>query len=221
MVHRERPRASTRLARSAILVLIAVAVASAIAVLGYQLSTPPDVGAHSAEAGDKPRRPPSPPGGSPLGDRGGALGRADGAVSGEVTVFDSVPAVARLDPALLTALRTAARDARRDGVTFHVNSGWRSARYQEQLLREAVSEYGSHAEAARWVATADTSRHVSGDAVDIGPADAAAWLSEHGAGYGLCRVYRNEPWHFELRPAAASRGCPQLYADPTHDPRMQ
>jgi hypothetical protein len=62
---------------------------------------------------------------------------------------------------------------------------------------------------------------VSGDAVDIGPSAAAAWLSEHGAAYGLCRIYGNEPWHYELRPEATERGCPPMYADPTHDPRMQ
>jgi hypothetical protein len=62
---------------------------------------------------------------------------------------------------------------------------------------------------------------VSGDAVDIGPSSAATWLSEHGAAYGLCRTYGNEPWHFELRPDAIDRGCPPVYADPTHDPRMQ
>ena len=95
------------------------------------------------------------------------------------------------------------------------------AAYQDQLLREAVSKYGSEAEAARWVATADTSAHVSGDAVDIGTDDAAAWLSEHGAGYGLCQIYGNEPWHYELRPDAIVSGCPAMYADPTHDPRMQ
>ena len=65
-------------------------------------------------------------------------------------------------------------------------------------------KYGSEAEAARWVATPDTSAHVSGDAVDIGPSAAAAWLSEHGAAYGLCQIYGNEPWHYELRPDAAS-----------------
>ena len=105
--------------------------------------------------------------------------------------------------------------------TFYVNSGWRSPEYQDQLLREAVSEYGSEEEAARWVATADTSPHVSGDAVDIGPSDATAWLSEHGAEYGLCQIYRNEPWHYELRPEAIDHRCPRMYADPTHDPRMQ
>ena len=156
------------------------------------------------------------------GDHRGPLGAADGVVPDGVTVFDDdVPAVARLDPALLDALREAAADAEGDGVEFYVTSGWRSPAYQAQLLREAVSEYGSEAEAARWVATPETSAHVSGDAVDLGASDATGWLSEHGAGFGLCRTYGNEPWHFELRPDAVDHGCPQMYADPTHDPRMQ
>jgi zinc D-Ala-D-Ala carboxypeptidase len=152
------------------------------------------------------------------------LGEADGVVPDGVTVTvfdDEIPAVANLDPDLLGALRQAATDAADDGVEFYVNSGWRSPKYQDQLLREAISTYGSEEEAARWVATADTSPHVSGDAVDIGPADAMAWLSEHGAEYGLCQIYGNEPWHYELRPEAIDDGCPPMYADPTHDPRMQ
>jgi hypothetical protein len=151
----------------------------------------------------------------------GRLGEADGVVAGEVTVFDDVPAVTHLDRALLKALRRAATDATDDGVELDVDSGWRSADYQEHLLDEAVSKYGSRKQAARWVATAATSLHVKGQAVDIGPAQAQTWLSQHGAGYGICRIYRNEPWHFELRSTAVSRGCPRLYADPAHDPRLQ
>ena len=151
-----------------------------------------------------------------------ALGEADGAVPDGTTVFDDeVPGVAKLDSDLLGALRQAATAAAGDGVEFFVDSGWRSPEYQEQLLREAVSEYGSEAEAARWVAAPNKSAHVSGDAVDIGPSDAAAWLSEHGAEYGLCQIYGNEPWHYELRPEASDHGCPPVYADPTQDPRMQ
>ena len=71
------------------------------------------------------------------------------------------------------------------------------------------------------MATADTSSHVSGDAVDIGPSRATAWLSKHGAEYRLCQIYRNEPWHYELRPEAIDDGCPSMYADPRHDRRMQ
>jgi zinc D-Ala-D-Ala carboxypeptidase len=152
----------------------------------------------------------------------GALGEADGAVPGGTTVFDDeIPGVANLDPDLLGALRQAATDAAGDGVEFYVNSGWRSPEYQNQLLREAIFEYGSEEEAARWVATADTSPHVSGEAIDIGLFDATAWLSEHGAEYGLCQIYSNEPWHYELRPEAIDHGCPPMYADPMRDPRMQ
>ncbi len=152
----------------------------------------------------------------------GALGEADGAVPAGTTVFDdAIPGVANLDPALLGALRQAATDAADDGVEFFVDSGWRSPEYQERLLQQAVLKYGSEEEAARWVATPNTSAHVSGDAVDIGRSDATAWLSEHGAEYGLCQIYSNEPWHYELRPEAIDHGCPPMYADPTHDPRTQ
>jgi D-alanyl-D-alanine carboxypeptidase len=151
-----------------------------------------------------------------------ALGEADGAVPDGTTVWDNdVPGVAKLDPDLLGALRRAATDAADDGVELYVNSGWRSPAYEQNLFDEAVAKYGSAREAARWVATPTTSAHVSGDAVDLGRSDATAWLSEHGAAYGLCRIYGNEPWHFELRPDAVAQGCPPMYADPTHDPRMQ
>jgi zinc D-Ala-D-Ala carboxypeptidase len=162
------------------------------------------------------------PDGATVSEHRGALGEADGAVPDGTTVFDDeIPGVAKLESALLGALRQAATNAADDGVEFVVDSGWRSPAYQEQLLHDAVLKYGSEAEAARWVATPSTSAHVSGDAVDIGPSGAAAWLSEHGAEYGLCQIYGNEPWHYELRPEAIDHGCPAMYADPTHDPRMQ
>jgi hypothetical protein len=151
-----------------------------------------------------------------------ALGEADGALPTGATMFDNeYPGVTNLDSELLQALRDAATEASDDGIQLYVNSGWRSSRYQDQLFREAVSEYGSAQEAAQWVATADTSPHVFGDAVDIGPVDATAWLAKHGARYGLCQIYRNEPWHYELRPEAKDRHCPRMYDNPTLDPRMQ
>jgi hypothetical protein len=175
-------------------------VIAAIAASLYQSST-------AAAPADVPRR-----------EHKGGLGEAGGALPDDATVSDDeLPGVANLDPALRDALHQAAAD----GFEFVVDSGWRSREYQEHLFRDAVAKYGSAAEAARWVATPDTSAHVSGDAVDIGPAGAAAWLSEHGAGYGLCQIYANEPWHYELRPDAVGRGCPPMYADPTQDPRMQ
>jgi D-alanyl-D-alanine carboxypeptidase len=154
--------------------------------------------------------------------RGGGITQADGLLPDGVTAFDSQFAgVANLRADLLSALRAATTIAARNGVEIFVNSGWRSRGYQAELVAEAVTEYGSQKEAARWVATPDTSPHVSGNAVDVGHGDADAWLSANGAQFGLCQIYRNEPWHFELRPNAIADGCPGMYADPTHDPRMQ
>ena len=158
----------------------------------------------------------------PRDEQRDALGEAGGAVPDGTTVFDDeVPGVANLDPALRAALRRAASDAAAEGVELFVDSGWRSRVYQERLFREAVAKYGSEAAAARWVATPNRSAHVSGDAIDIGPADATAWLAAHGGAYGLCQIYRNEPWHYEMRPQAIAHGCPPTYSDPTQDPRMQ
>ena len=81
-------------------------------------------------------------------------------------------------------------------------------RTRRNYSSEAILKYGSEAEAARWVATPNTSAHVSGDAVDIGRSDAAAWLSAHGADYGLCQIYSNEPWHYELRPESITVALP-------------
>jgi zinc D-Ala-D-Ala carboxypeptidase len=202
-----------RIRRLRVAGLLAV-IAAIAAALGYQSLASSSTAATPTDVPRSEHR-------GPRGEHRGALGEADGAVPDGVTVFDDeYPAVANLDPALLGALRQAATDAAGDGVAFVVDSGWRSPEYQNRLLREAVSEYGSEEEAARWVATAETSAHVSGDAVDIGP-DATAWLSGHGAEYGLCQIYGNEPWHYELRPEAIDHGCPPRYADPTHDPRMQ
>jgi len=221
MRYREPVRATTRRIRirwirAAGLLLVVAAIAAA---LGSQLLASSSSTAHSSTTATSPI-------GVPLSERRDlrrdARGEADGAVPDRTTVFDDdVPGIAKLDPALLGALREAATDAAGDGVEFVVDSGWRSPGYQEHLLDEAISKYGSEEQAARWVATPDTSAHVSGDAVDIGHVDAAAWLSGHGAGYGLCQIYGNEPWHYELRPEAIDHGCPPMYADPTHDPRMQ
>ncbi|HQV18784.1 MAG TPA: M15 family metallopeptidase [Gordonia sp. (in: high G+C Gram-positive bacteria)] len=150
------------------------------------------------------------------------MGVEDGVVPAGVSVFDdSYPAVSRLDGTLLTALRSAAVVARTGGVTFVVNSGWRSRAYQQYLLDQAVITYGSLPEARRWVATPATSPHVSGKAIDLGGTGAADWLDRFGATYGLCQIYQNEPWHFEFRAQATMRGCPPSYPDPTHDPRMR
>jgi D-alanyl-D-alanine carboxypeptidase len=209
----------------AVLVVVALTgVAGCRSLVGSSQAASPTVALTSAHV-PRERLRGDVPGGLPgqgLGERHHELGVVDGELPDGVTVFgDEYPAVAKLEPALLDALRNAAKDAAGDRVVFYVNSGWRSAAYQEELLDEAISKYGSRSAAARWVATPATSRHVLGEAVDIGGSEATSWLSEHGAEYGLCQIYGNEPWHYELRPEAVDHGCPPMYADPTQDPRMQ
>lgn len=144
-----------------------------------------------------------------------AAADADGALAdGQVlTAFDvSDPAIGNLNPALLTAIQNATTAAAVDGVTVTVNSGWRSPQFQQRLLDNAVTTYGSYAAARQYVQTPGASRHVTGDAVDIGPDAADQWLIAHGAQFGLCRIYANELWHFEL--AADPWGnCPPLQAN--------
>jgi zinc D-Ala-D-Ala carboxypeptidase len=214
VTYRQPARTATRRIRIRRIAGLLVVIAAIAAALGFQSASSSSTAASPIDVLRGEHR-------GLLGEHR-ALGEADGAIPDGTTVFDDeVPGVAKLDSDLLGAVRQAATDAAGDGVEFVVDSGWRSPEYQEQLLREAVSEYGSEEEAARWVATPDRSAHVSGDAVDIGPSDATAWLSERGAEYGLCQIYGNEPWHYELRPEAIGPGCPLMYADPTQDPRMQ
>jgi D-alanyl-D-alanine carboxypeptidase len=121
---------------------------------------------------------------------------------------DKHAAIANLDPALLTAVRKAAADAKLAGVELRVTSGWRSAEHQQRLLDEAVELYRSEEEARRWVHPPDKSAHVTGKAIDIGPTNADDWLIQHGADYGLCQAYANEMWHFELLTTPGGQ-CPQ------------
>jgi zinc D-Ala-D-Ala carboxypeptidase len=226
MTYNEPARTTTRRLPRILLAGLLVATVAIAAARGDELvaSSSSTAAAPTDALRDEHRNALGEPDGAPVlpSEHRGALGEADGYVPDGATVFDDeFPAVANLDPALLGALRQAATDAARDGVEFLVDSGWRSREYQERLFQEAVAEYGSAEEAARWVATPETSAHVSGDAVDVGPLDATTWLSEHGAEYGLCQIYGNEPWHYELRPEAIDHRCPAMYADPTHDPRMQ
>lgn len=117
-----------------------------------------------------------------------------------------------LDPDLLAAVETAARAARDDGIELSITSGWRSREHQQRLFDEAVAEHGSEEEARRYVSPPDLSAHVTGDAVDIGPTDADYWLIQHGSDYGLCQVFANEVWHFELATTPGGR-CPDLLPD--------
>jgi D-alanyl-D-alanine dipeptidase len=130
-----------------------------------------------------------------------------------VTPFDMTnPVIAWLDPPLLTAVQNAARSAASDGIELEITSGWRTRGFQQRLFDDAVRTYGSVEVAQQYVATPDASRHVVGRAVDVGPTDADDWLMRNGSRFGLCQIYANEKWHFELE-ADEKGDCPPLRAN--------
>ena len=188
------PHAAIRLALSAAVLL---AVAAASQGCGSADGSAEGTVSDRAPSG-QPRRPDQPPG------------------ANSNLVFDvKQPTVANLDPGLLDAVRAAARDALDEGVHLDVTSGWRSRAHQQRLFDEAVATYGSAEEALRFVSTPDSSAHVTGDAIDIGPAEATDWLDRHGSDYGLCQVFANESWHFELATTPGGR-CPEMLPDSSY-----
>ncbi|MEZ0446364.1 M15 family metallopeptidase [Cellulomonas sp. ICMP 17802] len=117
-----------------------------------------------------------------------------------------------LDPELERRFVAAQAAAAADGVELTLTSGWRSAAEQQALVDAAVERYGSLEEAHRWVLPPESSAHVQGLAIDVGPTDGALWLEEHGVELGLCRAYANELWHFEML-ADGATACPAMHAD--------
>ncbi|BBZ27632.1 D-alanyl-D-alanine carboxypeptidase [Mycolicibacterium madagascariense] len=177
----------------------AVTVAAAAAVLALASGLTPLTAAPVALADQTTAvGPPADPGDGSL-PNGGTLSPFD--------VGD--PAIGRLDPQLRSAIQDAATAARADGVTMTITSGWRSAEFQQRLLDDAVHTYGSLAVAREYVETPEHSKHVIGEAVDVGGTGADQWLIAHGARFGLCQIYANELWHFELATDAAG-ACPPL-----------
>lgn len=175
----------------------AVAATAAVLAMGWSqpsVTTPPVALADQTSA----IGPPADPGDGSLPD------------GGTLTPFDvGDPAIARLDPQLSSAVQDAATAARADGVTMTITSGWRSPEFQQRLLDDAVHTYGSLAVAREYVETPTHSKHVIGEAVDVGGTGADQWLIANGARFGLCQIYANELWHFELATDAAGV-CPPL-----------
>ncbi|HKV21318.1 MAG TPA: M15 family metallopeptidase [Mycobacterium sp.] len=124
--------------------------------------------------------------------------------------FDATnPVIGWLDPPLLAAVQNAARSAKDDGIDIEITSGWRTKGFQQRLFDDGVRTYGSVDAARQFVASPDTSRHVMGMAVDVGPVEADNWMIRNGPRFGLCQIYANEIWHFELA-ADKDGNCPAL-----------
>ena len=105
--------------------------------------------------------------------------------------------------------------ARKEGINLVITSGFRTAARQDYLYKRAIAKYGSAEEASKWVLPPDKSHHPDGIALDInypGDPEDTKWLELNGYKYGLCRVYKNEWWHFEPL-VAPGEECPPLVAN--------
>lgn len=178
------------------------------------LPAPPSPADAPAPPAPGPPEPSAPPASAdrPLAIGPGAVDTVGGWLPDGVTLspFESAnPILSQLDPMLLRAVQEAAGSAQAQGIELRVTSGWRSTGFQQRLFDEAVLAYGSVEAAAEFVASSEASKHVTGQAIDIGPAEADRWLIANGNRFGLCQVYANEIWHFELV-ADAQGNCPPL-----------
>ncbi|WOC13935.1 M15 family metallopeptidase [Gordonia sp. MP11Mi] len=142
-------------------------------------------------------------------------GQATGAPPARILGVPMAAGTGGLTPELAVAYTLARHDAQRAGVPMRITSGKRSRAAQNQLWQQGIRDYGSAAQARRWVLPPNQSTHVTGHAIDVGPRAAAAWLQRNGNRYGLCRSFDNEWWHFEFAtlPGAA---CPPRIPDASH-----
>jgi hypothetical protein len=195
----------SRLFGAALSVLLAAALAGCTTAQAGALAQPAGTGQRSGGLPGAPAR----AGAAGLTDDDGYI--PDGS---SLPLDSGLPAVTRLDPRLLSALRQAQAAMKQDGdgADITIADGWRSERYQEYLFAQAVREYGSEEEAEKWVKRGRDSAHVRGEAVDIADAAAMDFLNRFGNAWGLCQVYANEAWHFELRTTPGGE-CPAQSPD--------
>ncbi|MFE7743783.1 M15 family metallopeptidase [Nocardia sp. NPDC057455] len=116
-----------------------------------------------------------------------------------------------LDPPLALSYTLAEREAHAQGVPLSITSGYRTPAEQQALWEDGVATYGAD-DARRWVLPPEESTHVSGQAIDVGPQQGARWLEVNGYRWGLCRMFENEYWHFELQ-TVPGVPCPPMLPD--------
>jgi len=96
-----------------------------------------------------------------------------------------------LRPDAASAWLAMASAASADGVTFDINSAFRT--HEQQVALQTTR--------AGYAAPVDYSPHQRGIAVDVetaGGSNAAfAWLNTNASMYGFARTVASEPWHWE------------------------
>ncbi|UCE25773.1 MAG: M15 family metallopeptidase [Candidatus Zixiibacteriota bacterium] len=113
------------------------------------------------------------------------------------------------------AFVTMAEAGRKDSVFLIVDSGYRSARYQEKIFIKRMAEGEKFAEIIRYVAPPGYSLHETGRTIDMVPSDASfartdayRWLIENAGQFGFIESSPKdttglmpwEPWHWTYVP---------------------
>jgi LAS superfamily LD-carboxypeptidase LdcB len=131
----------------------------------------------------------------------------------------------RLLPAAAHALERLRREARRDGVSIEIVSGFRSPGYQARLWQRKLAAGQKLADIAKVSAPPGRSEHHSGRAVDLasgpGPVLEASfaktpayrWLRQNAARFGFVETYPKgnpygvvaEPWHWCWQGSSSSQ----------------
>lgn len=99
-----------------------------------------------------------------------------------------------------------------DGVEIMVDSGYRSAAYQQRIYLRKMAKGDGFYKVARWVAPPGYSEHMLGTTLDLVPSNwafsgtlADKWLQENGDRFSFTQTYPEksvdgfawEPWHWK------------------------
>lgn len=114
---------------------------------------------------------------------------------------------------VVTGWRSIEKAANADGVIVCLNDGKRSRAQQQAQYHEYEKQYGKEV-ADQLVLPPSKSAHVIGNAIDVQPQAAYQWLQATKGSLGFCRIYDNEPWHFEYDVQYLSQGCPARLPKP-------
>ena len=132
---------------------------------------------------------------------------------GESPITYSPTAPKTLNKTLEYRFLAAQAAAKKEGLSLQITSGYRSLSRQKYLFDQAIKKYGSYKDAAKWVSPPEISHHPLGLAIDVNypkNPETAKWLEINGYKFGLCRVFKNEWWHFEGNIAPGWK-CPKMY----------
>lgn len=114
---------------------------------------------------------------------------------------------------VIAGWRAIEKSANADGVIVCLNDGKRSRAQQQAQYDQYEQQYGKEV-ADQLVLPPAKSAHVIGNAIDVQPQAAYQWLQATKGDLGFCRIYDNEPWHFEYDVTYFEQGCPARLPKP-------